>query len=259
MKVITIPCAFDNYSYLLICEQTGAAAVIDPTEFYPIYKTLDESGARLSAILCTHHHHDHIGGMEELLAEYGADVAVYGFRDDMHRIPGITQPVVDGDTLKIGDLSGSVLHTPGHTTGSICYYFGDSLFVGDTLFGGGCGRLFEGPPAMMLESLMEKIFPLPDGTRIFFGHEYTALNLRFAASVEEGNRQLTERMQDVQTQCGQQQSTTPSILAVEKATNPFLRCGDQEFVQRVCDAITCYAPTPLAAFTALRELRNNFS
>jgi len=259
MKVIPIPCAFDNYSYLLICEQTGAAAVVDPTEFYPVYKALDELGVRLSAILCTHHHHDHIGGMEELLAEYEADVTVYGFRDDMHRIPGITQPVIDGDTVRVGDLFGSILHTPGHTTGSICYSFGDCLFVGDTLFGGGCGRLFEGTPAMMFASLMEKIFPLPDDTRIFFGHEYTALNLRFAASVEEGNLQLAERMRDVQTLRGQQLTTTPSILALEKATNPFLRCSDHEFVQRVCDTISCHDRTPLAAFTALRELRNNFS
>lgn len=258
MKVITIGCAFDNYSYLLICEDTGAAAVVDPTEFYPVQKVISENDVRLSGVLCTHHHQDHIGGLAELKTEY-EDISVFGFRDDMHRIPGITHPVVEGDTVKVGNLSGTILHTPGHTTGSICYSFGDCLFVGDTLFGGGCGRLFEGTPAMMFASLMEKIFPLPGETKIFFGHEYTALNLRFAASVGESSPQLAERMQVVQELRSRQIPTTPSTLALEKVTNPFLRCNDHGFAARTCDAITCENNSPLAAFTALRELRNTFS
>ena len=141
MKVMTIECSFDNYAYLLICEQTGVAAVIDPSEFYPVYQVATRLGVEVRYILCTHHHHDHIGGIAELLDEYGK-LPVFGFKGDRERIQGLTHTVEDEDEVLVGNLVGKVLHTPGHTAGSICYHFENSVFTGDTLFGCGCGRLY---------------------------------------------------------------------------------------------------------------------
>jgi len=258
MKIIPIGCSFDNYSYLLICEQTGHAAVIDPTEFYPLYKAITDHNVTLRAVLCTHHHHDHIAGLNELMDEY-KNIEVFGFQGDERRIPGLTRLLKDGDVVALGDLQGEVLHTPGHTAGSICYHVADALFVGDTLFGCGCGRLFEGTPEVMFASLMEKIAVLPDATSIFFGHEYTHVNVRFADSVVPGDPEVTKRLTETTAKRDQQQQTTPSTLLLEKLTNPFLRCNDRAFIAKVCDRLSCAEQTPLGAFTALREARNSFS
>ncbi len=140
MKIITVPCSFDNYGYLIICEETGDAAIVDPAEFYPISCELERLGVRLRSIYCTHHHADHIGGLDDFLNQFPG-LPVYGHESDKRRIRGMNCSLTDGDKIQVGNIQGQVMHTPGHTTGSICFLLEDALFTGDTLFSAGCGRL----------------------------------------------------------------------------------------------------------------------
>jgi hydroxyacylglutathione hydrolase len=257
MKIVTLPCSFDNYAYLIVCEQTGIAVVVDPAEFYPIYCALESSGTRLQAVLCSHHHADHIGGLGDLLEEY-PDLMVYGHVREKKRISGLNNPLGDGDTIRIGNLVGKVLHTPGHTIGSLCYLFEDHLFTGDTLFGGGCGRLFEGTPRQMYEALNLTIKMLPPDTEVHFGHEYTVHNLKFAHFVEPGNIEIQKRLDLTTIQRANHQVSTPSTLASEMATNPFLRCGEKEIVRTVAEKFFTEDVTPLGVFTALRRQKDSF-
>ena len=255
MKVRTICCGYDNFSYLLICKATGEAAVIDPTEAYPVWREVEASGVRLVAALCTHHHNDHIAGLEDLLAEQPG-LAVYGFENEALRIAHLTRQLKDGDSLTIGNLAGRALHTPGHTTGSICYLFGDRLFTGDTLFGGGCGRLFEGTAEQMYVSLNNVIGALPDDTLLYFGHEYTEQNLRFAAQVEQSNRAIARRLEELQLAKISGRHSTPSSLGIEKATNPFLRCQSDAIRKPFPEAGATASGAEI--FSLLRTMRNSF-
>ncbi len=257
MKIVTLPCSFDNYAYLVFDEVTGMAAVVDPAEYYPVSRAVANAGVSLRAILCTHHHADHIGGLEDLLEEF-PDVDVYGHAGDKRRIHGLNRPLSDGETVKIGQVEGQVLHTPGHTTGSICYLFGDDLFTGDTLFGAGCGRLFEGTPKQMHDALTTIVCSLPPATRVYFGHEYTAHNLKFAGFVEPDNGAVAARREQVDAQRAAGRPTTPSTLADEAATNPFLRCAEQGIVDTVARRFFGEDLDPLSVFTALRRLRDGF-
>ncbi len=246
MKVITVPCAFDNYAYILICEKSGKAAVVDPTEAYPVLMQVEKAGAELTAILCTHHHADHVGDIESLLNE-NPGLDVYCYHSDRQRIFGINRPLSGGDRFSVGDLAVEVLHTPGHTKGSITYFVGGALFTGDTLFGGGCGRLFEGTAEEMYDSLKNTIKVLPDETKIYFGHEYTLQNLTFAHAVEPENNDIVRRLAAVRDLSGDKRITTPSTLALEIETNPFLRCNDIDIEE--CNS-------PLEVFTRLREMKD---
>lgn len=257
MKIVTIPCSFDNYSYLIICEKTGEAAVVDPAEFYPLSREIEKTGVRLQAIYCTHHHADHIGGLEDLLGEFPG-VAVYGHESDKRRIPGMNHSLTDGSKIRIGTIAGQVMHTPGHTSGSLCYLVGDALFTGDTLFGAGCGRLFEGSPKQMYDALNGRIKLLPGQTKVYFGHEYTLQNLKFAHFVEPGNQAVVMRLQQTTVQRDQGQLTTPSNLELERQTNPFLRCAEEGVVRTVAEKFIGEAGDPLAVFTALRRLKDSF-
>lgn len=257
MKIVAIPCSFDNYSYLIICEETGEAAVVDPAEFYPLSLEIEKTGVRLQAIYCTHHHADHIGGLENLLEEYPG-VAVYGHESDKRRIPGMNHSLTDGSKIYIGNIVGQVMHTPGHTVGSLCYLLEDALFTGDTLFGGGCGRLFEGSPKQMYDALNGRIKTLPGQTKVYFGHEYTLQNLKFAEFVEPGNEAVTRRLQQTTVQRDRGQLTTPSNLELECQTNPFLRCAKEGVVRTVAEKFIGEAGDPLAVFTALRRLKDSF-
>ncbi len=245
MKVIVVPCSFDNYAYIIICETTGKAAVIDPTEAYPVMMEIEKAGGKLVAVLCTHHHGDHVGDIETLKSEI-SELAVYCHISDEKRIYGANRLLKDGDRFPIGDLELAVLQTPGHTRGSISYQVHDLLFTGDTLFGAGCGRLFEGTPEKMHASL-NKLGRLPDTTKIYFGHEYTRQNLSFAVSIEPNNEAIASRLEDIENMGGE--ITSPSTLGLEKATNPFLRCT--EIVLPGCE-------TPLEVFTKLRQLKDSF-
>ncbi len=248
MKVIVVPCAFDNYAYILICEKSGKAAVVDPTEAYPVLMQVEKAGAELTAILCTHHHADHVGDIESLLNE-NPGLDVYCHHSDRQRIIGVNRPLFGGDFFSIGDLAVEVLNTPGHTKGSVAYSVEGALFTGDTLFGGGCGRLFEGTAEEMYDSLNHTIKVLPDETRIYFGHEYTLSNLTFSRTVDPENNHIVRRLASLRDLAGGKRITTPSTLALEKETNPFLRCDELDI--QGCDS-------PLEVFTRLRQMKDGF-
>jgi len=255
--VLTVPAFKDNYLWLI--HDGSHAAVVDPGDAEPILAALDEHGLSLTAILLTHHHADHIGGVAELLRRY--DVPVFGPRHD--GIAAVTVPLGQDDTVQVPGLNIrlSVLDVPGHTRGHIAYVREGRepwLFCGDTLFGAGCGRLFEGTPAQMFDSL-GKLAALPEETRVFCAHEYTMSNLRFAAAVEPGNAALQDRIADATAKRARGEPTIPSSIGLERATNPFLR-GDQPEIAAQLDAAGKLGTDhrPVAVFTALREWKNTF-
>jgi len=190
-------------------------------------RALEAAKLRLVGILNTHHHYDHVGGNEELLKRYGA-LGVYGYATDRGRIPGQTVFLEHGGEFEAALLGFRALHIPGHTLGAVAYVVGDAVFTGDTMFAAGCGRLFEGTPAQMFESLTVKLGALPDSTRVFFGHEYTAKNLEFAAAVEPDNQAVRTKVQKVAELRQRGQFTTPSTIGEERSTNPFMRCTSAE-------------------------------
>ncbi len=254
MNVQVVPCSFDNYSYLLICRDTGEAAVVDPTEAHPLLEELTRHKARLTTIFCTHHHQDHVGEIGPLLKEF-QDVKVVCHSSDRYRISAADSSVEDGDSVAFGNLQGKVMHTPGHTSGSVCYLFDEHLFVGDTLFGAGCGRLFEGDAPQMFRSLTTRLTVLPDRTKIYFGHEYTRKNLDFARTVEPGNTDLAAR---IATQPGKNSPSSPSTLMLEKKTNPFLRFNSLEIQKNLRLQGEEHGDDPVEVFTILRRLRDTF-
>jgi hydroxyacylglutathione hydrolase len=227
MEIIRIPVLSDNYIFLAIDRDRQIAAVVDPAEAAPVLAELARNQLKLVAIFNTHHHGDHVGGNKELIAAF-PDVCVYGGAEDRGRIPGQQVYLEDGDRVSFGDRQADVLFIPGHTRAHIAYYFppvGDEpgeLFCGDTIFAGGCGRLFEGTPAQMVSS-MTKMRQLPDNTRIWCAHEYTLSNLKFAVTIEPGNSELQQRLIDVIAARNNSIPTVPTNLGVEKRTNPFLR------------------------------------
>lgn len=237
MRIVAIPCLKDNYAYLVICEITNEAAIVDPSEAEPVLRAVAEAGVTVRAIWNTHHHFDHVGGNEALAAHFKID-AVYGHASDKGRIPAQSRFLDEGDRVTLGtSIEASILHIPGHTTGAIAYVVTAkpdaprAVFTGDTLFLAGCGRLFEGTPAMMHASL-SKLAELPDDTRVHCGHEYTESNLRFAAHVEPGNQAIVAAQKQAADARGKGQPTVPGTMAGEKETNPFLRVGSQE-IRRV--------------------------
>jgi hydroxyacylglutathione hydrolase len=232
MRVVPVPCLSDNFAYLIHAEGSRRAAVVDPSEAAPVLAALEREGLELGAILNTHHHFDHVGGNEELRAKY-PDVAVFGHASDRGRIPAQTEFLEEGNEIEVVGLRFSILHIPGHTTGAVAYVGHGAVFTGDTLFAGGCGRLFEGTPAMMYESLNVKLAALPDDTKVYFGHEYTQSNLRFAAHVEPSNPAVRAKAERVARQRDSGEHTTPSTMLEEKQTNPFMRVDQKEIIESV--------------------------
>ncbi|MBA3397713.1 MAG: hydroxyacylglutathione hydrolase [Deltaproteobacteria bacterium] len=217
MRVVTIPCLKDNFAYLVIDGTT--AAVVDPGEAAPVEAALAREGVTLAAIWATHHHADHVGGAAELMAARPGIDFVIGTHDAA-KVPAATRQLEDGGEVTLGTLRARAIHNPGHTRGAISYVVDDAVFTGDTLFGAGCGRLFEGDAATMHASLA-KLAALPPETRVYFGHEYTASNLAFAAAVEPDNVDVAARAEALVQAAGT--ASTPSTIALERATNPFLR------------------------------------
>ena len=227
MRVIPVAQLTDNYAYLIIDEVSGKAGVVDCAEAEPVLAAVNEARAELVAILPTHHHFDHVGGNQDLLKQL--TLTVYGYAGQADRIPGCTHEVTERDGVTIGNLAGRVLFIPAHTSGHVAYYFerDQTVFTGDTLFAGGCGRLFEGDAALMMQSL-SKLMALPDDTKIYFGHEYTEKNLRFALTLEPRNAELQRKHAWAVNQMAKRQPTVPTTIASEKATNPFFRWSSPE-------------------------------
>ncbi len=222
-----VPILSDNYAWLLRDSTTGAVAIVDPAEATPIIAALEKAGGRLDLILLTHHHSDHIAGVDEVRAHFpGAKVV--GAAADARRLPKLDQAVKEGDEVRFGESSARVIDTPGHTRGQINYFFPDGavLLAGDTLFSLGCGRLIEGTPAEMYASL-RKLAALPDDTLVCAGHEYTEANAKFALTVEQDNAALQEFAANVKRLRAAGKPTLPSRLGDEKRANPFLTAPDE--------------------------------
>jgi hydroxyacylglutathione hydrolase len=253
LTVTPIPAFNDNYIWAL--HDARDAVLVDPGDAAPCIEFLDKHALNLVAVLATHHHGDHVGGIAALAARYHP--RVYG--PSQEPIPAMSDPVSGGDTLTIAELGlqFSVIATPGHTLGHVSYFDGTRLFCGDTLFACGCGRLFEGTPAMMAASL-NKLMQLPDSTRIYCAHEYTLSNIRFARTVDGENPALLEREQKDQARRSEGQPTLPSTLALEKATNPFLRCHEPALIRSAEIRLKRPARSAVEVFAALRQAKDVF-
>jgi len=258
-EISLIPAFKDNYIWLLT--RGSRAFVVDPGDAAPVLARLEADGLGLEGILITHHHADHQGGVAELKARYRTEV----FAPASESITGCTHPLHGGERIDVLGQSLDVMAVPGHTLGHLAYYAPGALFCGDTLFGAGCGRLFEGTPAQMSASL-ERIAALPDDTRIYCAHEYTEMNLRFALAVEPENSALQQRVTRVAALRAEGSSSVPSTLGEERATNPFLRCGEAAVIAAGLAHAAAQGQvvpggaeaSPTAIFTAIRAWRNVF-
>lgn len=223
-------CYSDNYGVLLHDPKSGATAAIDAPEAGPIEAALKETGWRLTDILVTHHHQDHTAGISELKKRHNCRVVAPA--KEAAKVPDVDVEVREGDTVSVGNMSAKVIETPGHTLGHVAYWFeAENLaFVGDTLFSIGCGRVLETAAEPMWDSLV-KLRALPDATRVYCGHEYTASNIRFAQSIDPGNAALQARAEEVTRQTAEGRPTLPTTIGAEKSANPFLRADDPAFQQ----------------------------
>ncbi|ABA73927.1 MULTISPECIES: hydroxyacylglutathione hydrolase [Pseudomonas] len=254
IQISALPAFTDNYIWLLQDHATQRCAVVDPGDAAPVQAWLDaHPGWVLGDILITHHHHDHVGGVETLKKATGA--TVYGPASE--NIPGRDVALKDNDTVRVLGWDFDVYAVPGHTLGHIAYYHHGLLFCGDTLFAAGCGRLFEGTPQQMHQSL-SRLAALPEDTLVYCTHEYTLSNLKFAAAVEPDNRDIAARLEKVTRQRENGVMTLPSTLALEKLTNPFLRTGEILVTQKVDERNGPQNRAPSEVFAALRAWKDTF-
>jgi len=247
------PCLTDNYGVLLHDPESGATASIDAPEAAPVEAALKKTGWRLTDILVTHHHGDHTAGIPELKRQHQCRVVAP--RAEAQRIADVDETVGEGDTVRVGALAGRVIDTPGHTAGHVSYFFpADKLaFVGDTLFSIGCGRVIEGNAEIMWQSLL-KLRNLPDDTCFYCGHEYTDANIRFAKTIEPGNKELAARAAEVAQLRGAGKPTIPATIGAEKAENPFLRADLPE----VAKSVGLSGSPAWKVFAEIRERKNRF-
>jgi hydroxyacylglutathione hydrolase len=255
LRVSAIPTFSDNYVWLL--QRGRRAVVVDPGDAGPVRGALDALGLELEAVLVTHHHPDHVGGIGELLA--GRPLPVPGPRAEAAKIPALTRQLDDGDEVLVLGSRAEVIAVPGHTLGHIAFHFPAEklLFCGDTLFSGGCGRLFEGTPAQMLASL-GRLAALPEDTAVYCAHEYTLSNLAFAQAVESGNRDLADYRAQVQALRAQQAPSLPSRIGIERAINPFLRTATASVRTAVEAHEEKLLDDQTAVFAALRAWKDGF-
>ncbi|MBW2715106.1 MAG: hydroxyacylglutathione hydrolase [Deltaproteobacteria bacterium] len=243
LTIERIPTLGDNYTYLVVCDESGDAAVVDAPEAEPVIQRVEALGVRVTKILSTHHHGDHSAANPDLAKLWG--VPVFGHGGDRDRLPGLTDALEEGDTITVGNQSARILFIPAHTRHHIAYQFDDAeaVFCGDTLFAAGCGRLFEGTPAMMFTALVEKLGALPDTTRVFCGHEYTESNLVFAAHVEPDNANIRSKLEQVRAIRAKKaadwhdatpaEMTIPSTIGEERLINPFMRARNVDELGRL--------------------------
>ncbi|MBL1264536.1 hydroxyacylglutathione hydrolase [Candidatus Methylomicrobium oryzae] len=253
LEIVQVPVLTDNYIYLIHDPVSRDTATVDPAEARPVLDVLASKGWKLTCILNTHHHWDHVGGNLELQQQTGC--CVIAPSADRHRIPGIDLGVSEGDTISLGNHTARVMYTPGHTLGHVVYHFADDrlLFCGDTLFVMGCGRLFEGTAEQMWDSL-QRLKALPADTRIYCTHEYTQTNGRFALTVEPNNPTLIEKMRQVDELRARGLPTVPSTIGEELATNPFFR-EDSFSLQ---ETIGLRNAAPVRVFAEIRRLKDRF-
>ncbi|SFS19363.1 hydroxyacylglutathione hydrolase [Yoonia litorea] len=251
LELVVVPCLQDNYAYLVHNEETGETALVDAPEAAPIQAALDARGWTLTDILITHHHGDHVDGVDEL--RKGA--RVIGAAADASRLPPLDRKVSEGDILEVVGCSTHVFDVPGHTIGHIAFYMptGGYAFTADSLMALGCGRLFEGSPLSMWDSL-QKLRALPDDTLICSGHEYTAANARFALTIEPDNASLILRAKGIESARAAGEFTVPSTLAEEKRTNPFLRAD----LPQLKAAIGMPDASAVDVFTEVRQRKDRF-
>jgi hydroxyacylglutathione hydrolase len=255
MRIVPISCLKDNYAYLLV-GASGEAAIVDASEAEPVRAAIRREGVTPRAIWSTHHHWDHVGGNEELSRELRIDVV--GHESDRARLPGLSRGVDTGDVLRVADIEARAVHIPGHTLGAVAYFVdagsARAVFTGDTLFCGGCGRLFEGTPAQMHRSLAS-LLELPGDTRVYCGHEYTAGNLRFAAHVEPSNPAVALGVERAAKLRAEGKPTVGTTLDDERSQNPFLRVRSPEI--RATLGIPADADD-VAALAAIRAAKDEF-
>jgi hydroxyacylglutathione hydrolase len=253
VEVRLIPCLSDNYAVLVHHAESKTTALVDAPEATPILNALEKEDWKLTHILITHHHQDHVQGIKEIRTKY--PVPVYGPRAEADRIPDISVKLGHLDVAEVGPLRANVIDTPGHTAGHIVYHFPKEqlLFSGDTLFALGCGRPFERPAEVLWQSLLT-LRELPPETKIYCGHEYTLSNAKFSVTVDPKNTQLKARLKQIEELRSRNKPTVPSTIEEEINTNPFLRADDPG----VQDAIGMGGGDPAAVFTKLRELKNTF-
>lgn len=244
----------DNYIWL-INNGKGQAIIVDPGQAKPVIAYLHQHQLTLRAILITHHHFDHAGGIGVLTKH--KDIAVYG--PGLSAIDGVTHPVKEGDTIHVPGFSSAyrVMAIPGHTLDHLAYVTDEQVFCGDTLFSAGCGRVFEGTPAMMHQSL-SSLASLPAHTKVYCGHEYTVANLTFAQFIDPDNAALDQAMTQARTKRAKHQPTLPSTMAHECAVNPFLRVNDTHIIQRLQAQHKLIDTDPVSVFACLRQLKDRF-
>ncbi len=253
LDIRQIPVLDDNYVYLIRDADTGNVGVVDPAVVQPVLDEAAKLGWKITHILNTHHHGDHVGGNRKIKAATGCTIV--GPRADAARIPGIDVQVGSGDVYAFGSAKANVYDVPGHTKGHIAFHFpkSDALFCGDTLFALGCGRMFEGTPEQFWSSL-SILKGLPDTTRVYCAHEYTQANAKFALSVDGANPALTKRSLEIDEMRSRNEPTVPSLLGEEKATNPFLRADDPVLAEAVGKA----GANPVDVFAEIRTRKDNF-
>lgn len=253
LNIIPIPALKDNYIWTL--HNQHHAVVVDPGDAAPVLAYLSAHQLKLTAILCTHHHNDHSGGICELVQVY--NVPVYGPQHE--NIPCLRLGLVEGDVVELAQLKITldVIDIPGHTHGHIAFLGAGGVFCGDTLFGCGCGRLFEGTAAQLLHAL-QRLANLPDKTKVYCGHEYTEANIRFALACEPGNARLKQRQAEAHALRAVGLPTLPSTIALEKATNPFLRCTEPDVIATVQRMTQTTQNDETSVFTALRGWKDHF-